>query len=108
MKMLHQVSSSDLADYEYKYFSDEAKLMELIQYGPVTTWVDVGPDWLFFGGGVYYSPEVCNSYEEEAVTPECFSEDGGYTCLGDCKHQLPLHCGRCLTDIKIQHVQMSK
>ena len=103
MKTL-QVSPSDPADYEYKYFSDEAKLLELVQYGPIVTWMDVGADFLFYGGGVYYKPEVCSSYEEEAVTPECFTEDGGYTCLGDCKHQLPLHCDRCLTDMKIQNV----
>ena len=87
-------SSSKLADYEYKYFSDETKLLELVQQGPVATWFDVGAEFQFYGGGVYYSPGVCGNYEEEEVTPECAREAGGYTCLGDCKHQLPQHCDR--------------
>ena len=46
-------------NYEYKYFSDEEKLLELIQSGPVATWFDVGPDFQFYGGGgVYYNPEL--------------------------------------------------
>ena len=91
-----QVSSfSKISDYEYKYFSDETKLLELVQTGPVATWFDVGAEFQFYGGGVYYSPEVCSNYEEEAVTPECAKEGGGYTCLGECKDKLPQHCDRC-------------
>ena len=63
-------------NYEYKYFSDEAKLFELIQDGPVVSWFDVGEDFQDYGGGVYYSPNVCDSYEEEPIPPEC-AEDYG-------------------------------
>ena len=91
-------SSSKLASYEYDYFSDEIKLMELLQNGPVDTVFDVGEDFRFVGGavGVYYNTEVCGNNEDEAVPPECAREGGGYTCLGDCKRKLPQHCDRCV------------
>ena len=55
-------------DYEYIYFSDERKLMERIQKGPVATWFDVGIDFVFYGGstGIYYSKDtggVCGNNE---------------------------------------------
>ena len=49
--------------YEFNYFSDERKLMELIQKGPVATWFDVGIDLHFYGGGIYWSPGVCGNNE---------------------------------------------
>ena len=81
-------------NYEYKYFSDEDKLFELIQDGPVVSWFDVGEDFQDYGGGVYFSP-ICDSYEEEIIPPEC-AEDNyqGYTCLKECKKKLPKHCDR--------------
>ena len=87
-----------MTDYEYKYFSDEDKLMELIQNGPVATWFDVGEDFQFFhGDGVYFNPDICDNYEEEEVPEECREEHGlGYTCLGKCKDKLPKHCNRCV------------
>ena len=51
-------------NYDYEYFSDERKLMELIQNGPVATWFDVNPNvhpWL--GRGIYYNPDVCGNNE---------------------------------------------
>ena len=93
-----QVSSSFLSDYEYKYFSDEKKLLELIQNGPVVTWIDVTATFLTYAGGpesVWYNPEECVSYEEEEVPQEC-SRDGGYTCLPreKCTELIPDHCNR--------------
>ena len=86
--------------------------MELIQNGPVVTWFDVNPNihpWL--GNGIYYNTNVCDNNEvvflyfifkkkkfpkkDEAVPPECAEEDGGYTCIGDCKRKMPQHCDRC-------------
>ena len=70
-----QVPSASVTSYEFKYFSDEDKLLELIQYGPVVTWFDVGEDFKnFYGPGVYYNPNICASYEEEEVPPECREE----------------------------------
>ena len=96
LEILLQVPSASVTSYEFKYFSDEDKLLELIQYGPVATWFDVADDFRFFyGPGVYYNPNICASYEEEEVPPECREEGGrGYTCLGDCKNKLPAHCDR--------------
>ena len=96
--MYLQVPTSKVVDYEHKYFSDETKLMELLQNGPVATWFDVGEDFRFYGGagGVYYNTEVCGNNRDEAVPPECAREGGGYTCLGDCKRKLPQHCDRCV------------
>ena len=28
------------------------------------------------------------------MPPECAEENGGYTCLGDCKRKMPEHCDR--------------
>ena len=84
-------------DYEHKYFSNEEKLLELIQNGPVVSWFDVEEFsfFRFYGGGVYYKPDVCDSYEEELIPPECAEDYGrGYTCLKDCKKKLPKHCDR--------------
>ena len=90
-----------MLDYEYEYFSDEGKMFELIQNGPVVSWFDVHipsfqkNKFRFLAGGVYYQPEVCDSYEEEIVeeiAPECVGQ--GYICLGDCKNKLPKHCDR--------------
>ena len=35
-------NSAVLSDYEFKYFTDEAHLFELVQHGPVVTNMDVG------------------------------------------------------------------
>ena len=91
-----------MTDYEYKYFSDEDKLLEMIQYGPVVSWIDVDVVSLNFKqykGGVYFNKESCVSYEEEEVPHECRESYGkGYTCLGKCKSLLPLHCDRCVNE----------
>ena len=68
--------------------------MELLQNGPVATWLDVAEDFQFYGSGVYYNTRVCGNNEDEAVPPECAKEGGGYTCHGDCKRKLPQHCDR--------------
>ena len=95
-----------MLDFEYKYFSDEEKMFELIQKGPVVSWFDVHKPtfqgevnkFRFLAGGVYYQPEACDSYEEEIiqnVAPECVGKNGqGYTCLKDCKNKRPKHCDR--------------
>ena len=44
--------------------------------------------------GVYYSPRECTNYRNETVPEECQEDNTGYTCLGDCKEKLPLHCDR--------------
>ena len=46
--------------------------------------------------GVFYDPDKCASYELEPVPEECQRGSSGYTCLGDCKEKLPLHCDRKL------------
>ena len=89
-------SSSKLVNYEFKYFSDETKLMELLQNGPVATWLDVGEELQHFGSGVYYNPGLCGNNEDEAVPPECARDDGSCTCLRDCKRKMPQHCDRCV------------
>ena len=64
LKAYLQVSSSKVANYDYDYFSDETKLMELIQYGPVVTWFDVPVDlFRFVGEGIYYNPDLCGNNE---------------------------------------------
>ena len=87
--------SAVLTDYEYKYFTDEEHLLELVQDGPVVSWFDAGNSFRNYSGGVYYDPETCSNYEEEYIPPECKGSNGmGYTCLEDCKNKLPLHCDR--------------
>ena len=50
----------------------------------------------FFLKGVFYDRDKCASYELEPVPQECQRGGAGYTCLGDCKEKLPLHCDRKL------------
>merc|ERR1711934_595719 len=79
-------------------------MFELIQNGPVVSWFDVHipsfgekNKFRFLAGGVYYQPEVCDSYEEENVPLECVGENGSrYKCVKelDCKNRLPKHCDR--------------
>ena len=86
--------SASVSDYQFKYFSTEDDLFEMIQSGPVVTTIDVGPEFQFlYGGGVFFDQERCVSYEDEDVPEECRDGDG-YTCLGDCKKKLPKHCDR--------------
>ena len=89
-----------MTDYEYKYFSDEDKLLEMIQNGPVVSWMDIDVvNFKQYNGGVYFNKESCVSYEEEEVPHECRESYGkGYTCLGKCKSLLPLHCDRCVNE----------
>ena len=83
-----------VTDYQYKYFSTEDDLLQMIQSGPVVTNVDVGPAFQFYAGGVFYDEERCVNYVNEPVPQECRVGASGYTCLGDCKHKLPDHCDR--------------
>ncbi len=88
-------SNAVLSDYEYEYFTDEAHLLELIQHGPVITSVDVGENLRYIDRTVYYHPATCSNNNDESVPNECRGSDGqGYTCLGDCKNKLPVHCDR--------------
>ena len=93
-----------MLDLEYEYESNEDKMFELIQNGPVVSWFDVHipsfgekNKFRFLAGGVYYQPEVCDSYEQEIVPQECVGENGSrYKCVKelDCKNRLPKHCDR--------------
>ena len=53
--------------------------------------------------GVFYDPDKCVSYEFETVPQECQRGSDGYTCLGDCKEKLPLHCDRKLNILYSNH-----
>ena len=82
-------------DYEYKFFSSESLLQSwVVQHGPAVSNVDVTADWQFYGGGVFYSPAQCDDYLSEPVPHHCSTPGGGYTCLGDCKAEMPAHCER--------------
>ena len=63
VKTYLQVPTSKVASYEYKYFSNERELMELVQNGPVATWLDVGDELRFFKSGVFYKPGLCGNNE---------------------------------------------
>ena len=52
-----------MVDFEYKYFSNERKMMELLQNGPVATWLDVGEELPFFNTGIYYNTTLCGNNE---------------------------------------------
>ena len=38
-------------DYEYEYYSDEERLLSLIENGPVATWMDISKEFQFAWGG---------------------------------------------------------
>ena len=82
-------------DYEYKFFSDEDLLQSWVaKHGPAVTNVDITVDWQFYGGGVFYNPAQCVDYLNEPVPYDCSTPGGGYTCLGQCKTEMPAHCDR--------------
>ena len=39
-----------MEEYEYKFFSDEDFLQNLLSFGPAVTNVDVTPEWVFYKG----------------------------------------------------------
>ena len=84
-------------DYEFKFFAREEDLYERLSFGPIVSNIDVGPDFQFLSGGIYYNEDVCGNYENEHVPPECRTSDNGYTCLKDCKNIIPIHCNRQVT-----------
>ena len=87
-------NSAVLSNYEYKYFTDKAHLLELVQYGPVVTSMDISEFFHVYAGGVFYDRNCFNN-KDETVPPECRGSNGqGFTCLGDCKNKLPVHCDR--------------
>ena len=88
--------------FQYKWFATEFDLLPKIQSGPMVVNMDVAIDpitgfcpFQFYGGGVFYDEVSCTNMLDEPVPEEC-RRDGqfGYTCLGDCKNKLPLHCDR--------------
>ena len=73
-------------------------MLEVIQNGPVVTWIDVTQTFLTYAGGpesVWFNEDECVSYEDEEVPPEC-TRDSGYTCLPreKCTTKIPKHCDR--------------
>ena len=83
-----------MSQYRYRYFAKEEDLIDLLQLGPAVTNVDVGPNFQFYGGGVFYDDDRCYSFEDEHVPYSCQTQDNGYTCLKECKEFLPAHCDR--------------
>ena len=64
-------------------------------YGPTVTIVTVTRDLTYYTSGIFYDAEDCDSYALEPVPSECQEERDGkkaYTCLGDCKRKMPVHC----------------
>ena len=86
--------SASVSDYQWKFFSTEDDLFQMIQSGPVATNIDVDPEFQFYSGGVFYNESRCVNYENESIPKECRDGASGYTCLGDCKNKLPDHCDR--------------
>ena len=94
--------SATVSTDQWKFFSTEDDLFEMLQSGPVVTNIDVGPDFQFYykersneNGGVFYDVSRCvNYFDEQPIPEECQEGSFGYTCLGDCKKKLPNHCDR--------------
>ena len=101
-----------VSNHSWQYFADEDDLMEMIQYGPVATNIDVTEAFRDYNGVGVFVGDGCDNYEEEDIPPACQKGEGytcfgdckdklikqrkgeGYTCLGDCKYKLPKHCDR--------------
>ena len=95
---------ASVSDHQYKYFATEDDLFKMLQSGPVVTIIDVGEAFHFLGDGILYDTKSCTNYEDEPIPQECrrvsqISGESGYTCLGNCKNKLPLHCDRFLSKL---------
>ena len=105
-----------MEDYDFEFYSDEELLQSWVaEYGPAVTFVDVTPDWQFYdsklsvsqqdfhshidcSAGVFYNSAQCLDYQTEEIPLECSTEDGGYTCEGECRGKLPAHCESFFTN----------
>ena len=74
-----------MVEYTYDFFTTEDYLIDSLSLiGPTTTSILVTPLMVFYGGGVFYSPEECPDYSLETVPEVCQVVRAGrlaYTCL---------------------------